>query len=263
MEGRGEGKGRGKGEREGLAPQRDGLDSPVWGLQRTPNFWDLLHARAHVRNNNHGDQIRCEANFYTVDHECWRAMFAVINLLAFPSVQDQVQSASTNGHCRNFDVGWQHFRNRKHSAGSAECPPPRRNYFFELRNFRGPDFIKMRRHSKLVGLSKNRYSLRLWKGRSWESKKIKWPYFSWSVGGVLISRTSAVSPWVEVPLLSVTVTHRPTVTFSFCAVSKLILLNAGKMRTNRSQPHCSCNGISHCRTPPSKLRKIVDRQLAG
>ena len=31
--------------------------------------------RAHnMRNNNrilHGDQTRCEANFYTVDHECW------------------------------------------------------------------------------------------------------------------------------------------------------------------------------------------------
>jgi len=29
----------------------------------------------------HGDQTRCEANFYTVDHECWGDLFAVSNLL--------------------------------------------------------------------------------------------------------------------------------------------------------------------------------------
>jgi len=35
-----------------------------------------LHAHS-MRNNNqilHGDQTMCAANFYAVDHECWRAM---------------------------------------------------------------------------------------------------------------------------------------------------------------------------------------------
>ena len=43
----------------------------------SPNF-GTFYMRAHsVRNNNkilHGDQTRCEETFYTVDHECWRAI---------------------------------------------------------------------------------------------------------------------------------------------------------------------------------------------
>jgi len=39
----------------------------------SPKFWDLLR----VRNNNQslrGDRTRCEEIFYTVNHECWRAI---------------------------------------------------------------------------------------------------------------------------------------------------------------------------------------------
>jgi len=42
------------------------------------NIFGTSCMRAHsMRNNNqilHGGQARCEANFYTVDHECRRAI---------------------------------------------------------------------------------------------------------------------------------------------------------------------------------------------
>ena len=46
---------------------------PRGGAQR-PKRFGPSYVRAHgMRNNNqilHDDQTRCEANFYTVDHEC-------------------------------------------------------------------------------------------------------------------------------------------------------------------------------------------------
>jgi len=41
-----------------------------------PDFWDLPRAHGMSFNNQilHGDQTRCEDNFYTVDLECWRAI---------------------------------------------------------------------------------------------------------------------------------------------------------------------------------------------
>jgi len=47
------------------------------------NFWDLLHARTQHENNNHilhGDQTRCEENFYMVDHHLHN-LLAVANLV--------------------------------------------------------------------------------------------------------------------------------------------------------------------------------------
>ena len=50
---------------------------PRGGAPASPHFGTCYMCAHTMRNHNqilHGGQTRCEANFYTVDHECWRAI---------------------------------------------------------------------------------------------------------------------------------------------------------------------------------------------
>ena len=55
-----------------------------WGSS-VPKIIGRPPMRAHSKRKNnqilHGDQTGCKENFCMVDYECWRAMFAIANLL--------------------------------------------------------------------------------------------------------------------------------------------------------------------------------------